>query len=125
MKQVTKRKNKTNKFNFSSLLLGKLTRNGCFLLLLICILLFLLYLIGNFQSFTDITQLRILAFLSVFSSALSIMSILAFVLELVLVFMKKKKAGSMLSMFFFLFTFACGGALIALSAIIRRIAQGI
>ena len=125
MTQVTKNQKTAKRFNFPSTLLGKLTRNTCFLLLLICIIMFLLYLIGNFQMFTDKTQLKILSVLSISASALSVMSVLAFIQEIVLIFLKKKKTGSVLSILLYIFTFVTGGALTAISTIIKRIASGI
>ena len=125
MTQVKENQKKEKRFNFSSILLGKLTRNACFLIFLICLILFLLYLLGNFQTFTDRTQITILSVLSVTASALCILSVFAFVMEIALIFIKKKKTGSVISMLFFVFTLVTGGVFFAFSVIINRIASGI
>lgn len=126
MTQVTKNENKIKKRRtFPFVFLGRLTRNSIFLLLLICVLLFALYIIGNYQGFIDRSQLRILTVLSATSVALCVMSILGFIQESIFIFLREKKSSSILSMLFFIFTFAAGFAFIAFSALIRRISTGI
>lgn len=126
MTQVTKKENNTKKRrSFPFVFLGRLTRNSIFLLLLICVLLFLLYLVGNYQGFIDKSQLRILTVLSVASAALCVMSVLGFIQEAVFIFFREKKFSSILSMLFFIFSFSAGFAMIAFSAVIKRISTGI
>ena len=126
MTQVTADQKETKKkliFPFS--FLGKLVRNSVFLVLLVCLLMCFLYLIGNFQAFSDKTQLRILFVLSITAAALVIMSFLGFVLEIVFLFMKNRKAVSLFSILFFIFSILMGCGFIAFSTIIRRLAVGI
>lgn len=126
MTQVTTDQKETKKkliFPFS--FLGKLVRNSVFLVLLVCLLMCFLYLIGNFQAFSDKTQLRILFVLSITAAALVIMSFLGFVLEIVFLFMKNRKAVSLFSILFFIFSILMGCGFIAFSTIIRRLAVGI
>ena len=114
---------KTLKFPF--VFLSRLTRNCTFLLLFICVFLFLLYLIGNYQAFVDKTQLLILNLLSFTSIVLCIMAVLSFILETVFLFIQKKKAASLFTMLFFLFTLVAGVFFIAFSSVIHRISLGI
>ena len=126
MTQVTKTKKQVkNRHSFAFVFLERLTRNSIFLLFLMCMLFLLFYLIGNFQGFIDRSQLIILRVLTATSICLCIMSLIGFVLEIIFLFMKDKKSRHFLTMFFYLFTFVTGFALIIFSMVIRKIAAGI
>ena len=118
-------KNIKKNLKFPFVFLSRLARNCTFLLLFICAFLFLLYFIGNYQAFVDKTQLLILNLLSFTSIVLCIMAVLSFVLEGVFLFIQKKKAASLFTMLFFLFTLVLGIFFIAFSSVIHRISLGI
>ncbi len=126
MTQVTeKQKNVKKKFTYPFVFLSKLTRNSTFFLLIACVFLLLLYCIGNYQGFVDETQLLILSILSFTSIVLCLMSFLSFVQEIVFLFTKKRKTGTIFSILFFLFTFVLGIFFISFSSVIHRLSLGI